>query len=64
MDVAGIAAVATEMAQARTGNAVQLAVLKKAMDVEAQGALQLIQAASQVITTSPPNLGTRIDTFA
>ena len=64
MDVSTIASAATEMAQASTAQAVQLAVLKKAMDVEAQGAMQLIQAAAQVIPVNPPNLGNQVDTFA
>ena len=37
MDVVSIAALATDLSQARTEQSVQLAVLKKAMDVEAQG---------------------------
>ena len=64
MDVSGIAAVATDLSQSRTAAAVQIAVLKKAMDIQGQGAMQLIQAASQVITNNPANLGNRIDTFA
>jgi hypothetical protein len=64
MDTASIAAVATEMSQARTEGAVQLAVLKKAMDIQAQGAMQLIQAAAQVIPTNPPHLGNQVDVFA
>jgi len=63
MDVSGIASVATEMSQARTADAVQLAVLKKAMDIQAQGALQLIQSASQVIGNNPSNLGNKVNTF-
>ncbi len=55
---------ATDMAQVRLYDAVQIAVLKKAMDIEAQGAMQLVQAASQVIKSNPPNLGNQIDTFA
>ena len=47
MNVTGIAAAATEMSQARTADAVQMAVLKKALDVQAQGALQLVEAAAQ-----------------
>jgi hypothetical protein len=43
---------------------VQLAVLKKAMDIQAQGAMQLIQAAAQVIPNNPPNLGNQVDVFA
>ena len=39
MDVTAIAATATQMSQARTANAVQLAVLKLAMNVEAQAGL-------------------------
>jgi hypothetical protein len=64
MDVTAIAALATDMSQARTAEAVQITVLKKALDIQAQGALQLIQAASQVISTNPPNLGNQIDTMA
>jgi hypothetical protein len=64
MDTASIAAVATDMSQARTEGAVQLAVLKKAMDIQAQGAMQLIQAAAQVIPNNPPNLGNQVDVFA
>jgi hypothetical protein len=64
MDVLGIAAAASDMAQSRLANAVQIAVLKKAMDIEAQAALQLVEAAAQVIPANPPNLGNQIDTFA
>ncbi len=67
MDVSSIAAVASEMSQARTAEAVQLTVLKKAMDIEAQGAMQLVAAAASVVSASannPPHLGQQIDTFA
>jgi len=64
MDISGIAALATGMSQARTADAVQLMVLKKAMDIEAQSGLQLILAASNVVPSNPPNLGNRIDTIA
>ena len=64
MDVSGIAAAATDLSQSRTANAVQVAVLKKTMDIQGQGAIQLIQAATQAIAQNPPNLGSRIDTFA
>ena len=64
MDTMGIAALASDLAQARTGNAVQLAVLKKAMDIEAQGAMQLVQAAVQAVPSNPPNLGNGVDVFA
>lgn len=64
MDVSGIAALATDLSQSRIADAVQIAVLKKAMDIQSQGAMQLIQAATQVMSQNPPNLGTRVDTFA
>lgn len=64
MDAVSIAALATDLSQARTDQAVQLAVLKKTMDVQAQGALALVQAAAQVIPNNPPHLGNRVDTFA
>lgn len=60
MDVSAIASVATEMSQTQTAQAVQIAVLKKAMDIESQSALQLLQA----IPSNPPNLGNNVDLFA
>lgn len=65
MDVTAIASVTTEMAQARTADAVSLAVLKKALNLEAQGAVQLVQAAAQSMqgAGNPPHLGTLIDVF-
>jgi hypothetical protein len=47
-----------------TPDVVQLTVLKKAMDIKAQSALQLIQAASNIIPSRSPNLGNSVDTFA
>jgi hypothetical protein len=64
MDVTAIAATATQMSQARTANDVQLTVFRKALDLQAQGAAQLIDAAAQATPAIPPNLGNRIDTFA
>lgn len=64
MNVSGIAAVATDLSQASTATAVQLAVLKKALEVQAQGALQLVQAAARIIPTHPPHLGNQVDTVA
>lgn len=63
MDVATIAAVATEMSQAESASAIQLAVLKRAMNIQAAGAAQLVEAAAQVIN-NPPHLGNVIDTLA
>lgn len=66
MDVTGVTALATGMSQERVANEVQMAVLKKAMDVESKSALQLVQAASQPVPASnnPPHLGNNVDIFA
>lgn len=65
MDVTGLASLATGMANAQLQQAVQLAVLKKAMDIEKSGALQLLQAAAgAAVTPNPPHLGNHVDTFA
>ena len=63
MDVSSIPAAASNLSQAETAGAIQTAVLKKAIDLQAQGAMQLIQAASQA-GSNPPHLGNRIDTRA
>lgn len=64
MDVSDITTAIPQLSQAKTANAVQMAVLRKAMDIQAQGAMQLVQAASQVITSNPPHLGNGVDTIA
>jgi hypothetical protein len=64
MDITGIAAAASSLAQTNTTNAVQMAVLKKALDIESQSAMQLIEAAAQVVYNNPPNLGNNIDVLA
>ena len=66
MDVSTIAAAATELSQARTADAVSVAVLKKALDIQSQGAAQLVQAATQSMATvaSASHLGNSINVFA
>lgn len=64
MDVSTIAAMATQLSQTRTANDVQTAVFKKALELNEQGAMQLIDAASKAGRTNPPNLGNQVDTFA
>ena len=44
MDITSIAAAASANSASRTQDAVQLSVLKKAIDIQAQGALALVQA--------------------
>lgn len=64
MDVSTIAALATQLSQAKTANEVQTAVFRKALDLKTQSAMQLIDAASQAGRANPPHLGNQIDTFA
>ena len=63
MDTSTLTALATEMATTRTQQAAQIAVLKKAMELQGQGALQLVAAATQTYN-NPAHLGSVIDTFA
>lgn len=63
-NVSSIASAATQMGQAKTDDAISVAVLKKAMDIQAQGAAQLIQALPQPTSNNPPNLGNKVNTFA
>lgn len=62
MDISGIASFSTSLAQARTQEAVGVTVLRKALDAQEQGALQLI--ASATLPSYNTNLGRSIDTFA
>ena len=64
MDISSVGSISAAVSQAQTGDAVGIAVLKKAIDLQAQGALQLIQAIPQLAANSPPNLGNGINTFA
>jgi hypothetical protein len=54
------------MSQARTGDAVSVTMLKKALDLQGQAALQLLQAATQSMpaANNPPHLGNNINIFA
>lgn len=64
MDVNGIANLATSLSQVQTSNAIQVAVLKKALDAQSAGALALIEAIPDAPRSNPPNLGNAVDTFA
>ncbi|MGL5631142.1 MAG: YjfB family protein [Azovibrio sp.] len=61
MDVNSVASLASSMSQGRTGDAVNVLVLKKAMDIQAQSAAQLIAAIPQPAAVNPPNLGQNVD---
>jgi len=66
MDVANIASLATAMSNAKTEQAIGTAVLKKTMDINAAGALALIEALPQNPSRQnlPHHLGQTINTTA
>lgn len=67
MDISGmgnVAAASSALSQAQTGDAVGITVLKKAMDIQAQNAAQLIESAAQVGRNNPSHLGQSIDVSA
>ena len=62
-NVASVAAYASAVSQAQVGDAVAISVLKKALDIQAQGTMQLIQAIPQVSVTTEI-LGHNVNTTA
>lgn len=56
--------IASASAQAQTAQAVQLTVLKKAMDLQEGAAAALLQAVPQAPSANLGPLGMRLDTFA
>jgi hypothetical protein len=63
MDITGLASLSTALSQAQLGDAVGISVLKKAMDIQEQSSLQLLQALPQQYS-NPPNLGNSVDVKA
>jgi hypothetical protein len=61
MDVGSVGGVSSALTQ--SSDAVSVAVLKKAMDIEAKSVTQLIDALPQV-SNNPPNLGNNVDVSA
>jgi len=64
MDTSDIGRLASSMNQSRTAEAVQMAMLKKSMELNAQSGVHLIQAATSAGSRNPPHLGSRIDVYA
>lgn len=54
-------AVTSAVGQADVTQPASIMALKKAIDMQAQGAAQLIQALPQIQYNNPPNLGQNID---
>lgn len=63
MDVSAIAEAATVLSEARTNQAIGIAVLKKVIDQNAENALSLISALPNV-QNLPPHLGKNINVVA
>lgn len=66
MDVSKIGQLATSIAETGTRQEVGIAVFKKAQEVQAATATQLIDAlkATPTVQNLPPHLGTKINTTA
>ena len=63
MDIPGIGSLTTALSQSQTGDAVGTLVLKKAMQIQEQSVMQLLQAVPQP-ANNPPNLGQNVDVKA
>ncbi len=65
MDINGIASGAISQASSqKTGDAVGVTVARKAMDIQADAAAQLISSVTPAKTASEPHLGNNIDVRA
>ncbi|WP_263770893.1 YjfB family protein [Propionivibrio soli] len=64
MDINSVGNVSASLSSASTGNAVAIAVLKKSLDLQAQAALQLVQALPQAAPGTTATLGNNVNTFA
>ncbi len=60
MDISSVGSLTSALTQTRSGDAASTLVLKKAIDIQEQSAMQLLQALPQV-ARNPPNLGNSID---
>lgn len=64
MDVSQIASLATSLSQAKTDSDIQVAVLKKALDITSTSAMALISTISTPSENLPSHLGQNINTVA
>ncbi|UCV18950.1 YjfB family protein [Ferribacterium limneticum] len=60
MDVSSVSGLTSAMSPVEIRDAANTAVLKKAIDIQAQNAAQLLEALPQV-SNNPPNLGNSVD---
>jgi hypothetical protein len=65
MEISGIVNLATSMQAASTEQAIGIAVLKKAIDIQAAGAMALLEAIPAAPSANlPPHLGQNINITA
>jgi Putative motility protein len=64
MDTASVGSLNTALSMAQNGDAVGTLMLKKALKMQEQSAMQLIQALPQPTASNPPNLGNSVDVRA
>lgn len=64
MDVSHIASASTALANNANQQAVSIAMLKKAMNLQAQGAAQLLQTLPSPPSATLPHLGNHVNTVA
>jgi hypothetical protein len=60
VDISSLGGLTNGLAQVQIGDAVSTLVLKKAIDIQEQSAMQLLQTLPQ-IASNPPNLGNSVD---
>lgn len=60
MDISSVGSLTTALTTIQVGDAAGTLVLRKAIDMQEQSALQLLQGLPQV-ANNPPNLGNSID---
>ncbi len=63
MDITSMSGLSAVLSQTQASDANGIAVLKKAMDIQEQAAMQLIQSLPQP-ASNPPNLGNNVDVKA
>ena len=63
MDISSLSRLSSVMSLEPAQDAASMLVLKKAMDIQAQNALQLLEALPQM-PSNPPNLGNSVDVKA
>ena len=60
MDISSVGSLTSALSQTRSGDAASTLVLKKAIDIQEQSAIQLLQTL-QPVASKPPNLGNSVD---